>query len=283
MKRPQYVQEAISIDEVGIRSGHYGPFILQSSYQPIFDFEKGKLIPTAVEGLIKVRCGSEYIAAIDFFKSITKEDRLFVETMCRALHVQNYRHIGVDGIDLYFNVNPTANTDLEDSVEQVRIMMDRLDSNGVSPENLVCEITESNAIDSGTLRGIVKEFRRHGIRIAVDDYGTEYSNIERVESISPDIIKFDGGWFRNLSAIPEAQRLITSMVRSFKRTGIKVLIEGVESPVQLEAAIKAGADQVQGFLLAQPELAGCDVELVPLEIDPLMRSSSNVVPLRRLG
>ncbi len=280
MKRPQYVQDSISIDEIGVHTGRYGPYFLRSAYQPIYCIADGKLIPRSVEGLIKVQGENGPVPPVRFFESVDIEDRLFIESMCRALHLRNFHHVQTQGMKLFFNFNPTSNANLKRSLVELQYMMTRLPILGIDPVDLVCEITESHAFDSGTLRGLVKEFRRNGIRIAVDDYGTEFSNIERVEAISPDIVKFDGEWFRQLASVPSAQRLIDSMVRNFTIRGVNVLIEGIETPEQLSAAIDAGAGQVQGFLLAEPQDPAADFCWKPREVEEVLFGRSNVVPLR---
>ncbi len=281
MTRPEFVHEAISIDEIGLHTGHYGQCLLKSSYQPIFLVDGNCLVPFAVEGLIKVFRNETCVAPHEFFPKIPDEDRLFIESMCRALHLRNFQHVATPDLDLFFNLNPTAITDLARSLNEIKYMMRRLPHLDICPTKLVYEITEAGAIDTGALRAMVKEFRRNGIRIAIDDYGTEHSNMERVETLSPDIVKIDGSWFRRLAALPAARNLLKSMVTSLRDRDIRVLVEGVETPSQLEAAIQSGADHVQGFLLAKPQLAGTDFRTGSLNIPALVRPADNVIQMIR--
>lgn len=65
--------------------------------------------PVAVEGLIEPYLDGQPGTPRTFFDGIPAADRLYVETMCRVLHLRNFRNIGVDGLDLFFNYNPLIN------------------------------------------------------------------------------------------------------------------------------------------------------------------------------
>jgi EAL domain-containing protein (putative c-di-GMP-specific phosphodiesterase class I) len=197
--------------------------------------------------------------------------------MCQTLHVHNFNYVDNGGLELFFNMNPMAHGNLSYALHEIREMVQHLDGLGISPRNVVCEIIETQAMSTGTLRGIVKELRRHGIRIAIDDYGSEHSNMDRVEILSPDMVKIDGDWFRQLAGYPGAGRLVANLVSSFKMKGVEVLIEGIETPAQLKTAIDAGTDYVQGFLLALPRTAGEDFEWTALELKELLGENENAI------
>jgi EAL domain-containing protein (putative c-di-GMP-specific phosphodiesterase class I) len=144
---------------------------------------------------------------------------------------------------------------------------------------LVCEIVETEAQDIDTLSRIAGEMRRHGIRLALDDFGVGASNLERVKLLTPDIIKIDGGWFRQIATVPAAAGLFKSFVTGLHGLGTKVLIEGIETSEQLACAIDTDADYLQGFLFSRPKLAGTIFEPAALRIDTLLEPHANVVKL----
>src|SRR5690606_35905206 len=119
---------------------------------------------------------------------------------------------------------------------------------------LVCEVTESPALDRATFVRLAAEMRRLGMRLAIDDFGSGDSTLERVELLEPDFVKIDGAWFRRLVQTPGAARLLANLVDGFHRGGASVLVEGIETSAQLRAALDAGADCVQGYLLGRPAL-----------------------------
>jgi EAL domain-containing protein (putative c-di-GMP-specific phosphodiesterase class I) len=278
LERRRNASDAIFADEIGIEYGIHGDFRLRSAYQPIFTPHGRTLQAVAVEGLIEPHRAGRPVSPRVFFESIAAPDRLFVETMCRVLHLRNFRNIGVDGLDLFFNYNPMINDHPGRALAEIRLMSRHLGELGLAPRMLVCEITEQAADDALLVR-LVREMRRDGIRIAIDDFGTGHSTEERVSLLQPDIVKIDGGWFAEFCRHAAAERFFRPLVSSLHDRGARVLVEGIEQPVHLRVALEGGVDLLQGFLLARPALAGTIFNEEPLVIDALLGFDNKVVPL----
>jgi EAL domain-containing protein (putative c-di-GMP-specific phosphodiesterase class I) len=278
--RRRNVAEAIFADEIGLQFGIYGEFRLWSAYQPIFAPEGKALRAIAVEGLIEPRRVAEPMAPSMFFDRVPASDRLFVETMCRMLHLGNYRNIGAEGLTLFFNYNPTVNDHLGRALAEIRLMTRHLGDFELEPGLLVCEITEQ-AADDRVLASLVREMRRDGIRIAIDDFGTGHSTEARINLLAPDIVKIDGAWFGELCRHAAAERFFRPLVAMLHERGAKVLVEGIENARHLRVALEGGVDLLQGFHLARPALAGTMFNEEPLSIDALLGASNKVVPLHQ--
>jgi EAL domain-containing protein (putative c-di-GMP-specific phosphodiesterase class I) len=279
MKRPKRISDAIVADEIGIEYGRYGDFTLKSAYQKIFRREDGLLRPFTVEGLVMPFFDGEAVEPETLFEATPAEDKVFVESMCRTLHLRNYDNIGEPGLVLFFNFDPRINSDFAVTVKELEFIAGRYGEIQLESRLLVCEIIETQEQDIDTLLRITAEMRRHGIRLAIDDFGVGHSNLERVKLIRPNIIKIDGGWFRQIAAVPAAAALFKSFVSGLHDLGAQVLVEGIETPEQLSCAVEAGADYLQGFLLSRPRLAGTIFDPSPLRIDVLLQPGANVVPL----
>ncbi|ESY88843.1 EAL domain-containing protein [Mesorhizobium australicum] len=279
-ERRRTVGDAIFIDEIGIECGIHGDFRLRSAYQPIYAPRGGSLHPVAVEGLIEPHRAGRPVSPRMFFDSIAAPERLYVETMCRVLHLRNFHNIGVDGLDLFFNYNPLVNDHAGRALAEIRLMSRHLDELGLAPAMLVCEITEQ-AADDALLARLVREMRRDGIRIAIDDFGTGHSTVERVSLLQPDIVKIDGGWFAEFCRHAAAERFFRPLVSSLHDRGAKVLVEGIEQPTHLRVALEGGVDLLQGFLLGRPALAGTIFNEEPLAVDALLGFDNKVVPLHK--
>jgi EAL domain-containing protein (putative c-di-GMP-specific phosphodiesterase class I) len=220
------------------------------------------------------------VAPAVFFRGVPASDRLFVEAMCRRLHLGNYRNIGVDGLTLFFNYDPLINDHLGRALAEIRLMTRHLGDFGLEPAMLVCEITEQ-AADNKVLARLVREMRRDGIRIAIDDFGTGHSTEERMDLLQPDIVKIDGTWFAEFCRHAAAERFFRPLVSTLHDRGAKVLVEGIEQATHLRVALDAGVDLLQGFLLARPALAGTIFNEEPLSIDALLGMDNKVVPLHQ--
>jgi EAL domain-containing protein (putative c-di-GMP-specific phosphodiesterase class I) len=272
--------DAIFADEIGIEYGIYGEFRLKSAYQPIFMARGRSLTAVAVEALAEPHRAGMPVAPSVFFDGVPVEDRLFVETMCRMLHLRNFRNIGVDGLNLFFNYNPLINDHPGRALAEIRLMARHLGDLGLHPAMLVCEITEQ-AADDEVLISLVREMRRSGFRIAIDDFGTGHSTEERISLLQPDIVKIDGGWFAEFCRHAAAERFFRPLVSMLHDRGAKVLVEGIEQSVHLRVALEGGVDLLQGFLLARPALAGTIFNEEPLRINTLLGTDNKVIPLHQ--
>ena len=279
-ERRRDVAKAIFADEIGLQFGVYGEFRLWSAYQPIFASDGGVLRAVAVEGLIEPRRVAQPVAPSIFFDGVPASDRLFVETMCRMLHLGNYRNIGVEGLTLFFNYNPMVNDHLGRALAEIRLMTRHLHDFELEPGLLVCEVTEQ-AADDRILTSLVREMRRDGIRIAIDDFGTGHSTEARINLLAPDIVKIDGAWFAGLCRHAAAERLFRPLVSMLHERGAKVLVEGIEQAQHLRVALEGGVDLLQGFHLARPALAGEIFKEEPLSVDTLLDADNKVVPLHQ--
>lgn len=277
--RRRDVAQAIRADEIGLQYGVHGAYRMHSACQPIYAPRGDLLVPVAVEALLQPRLAGAAVSPQAFFGDVRAEDRLFVESLGRALHVRNYPFVGLDRADLFLNYDPLVNDHPGRALAEIRLMARHLGEHGLDASMLVCEITEQAAPDDGVLLATVREMRRNGFRVAVDDFGTGHSTEARVRLLEPDIVKIDGGWFAELCRHAAAERLFRPLLSLLHDQGAEVLIEGIERPAQLRVALDAGADLLQGFLLARPALAGTLPAAGPLALAELVRPSAKVVPL----
>jgi len=276
MPRHITLNDAISVDEVGIQTGRYGAVHLKSAYQPIWRNRDGMLVPEAVEALARVFRDGTPVPPLDFFASVAPEDRFRVECICRALHMRNYNNINVPGLVMFFNYDPRVNGDLEQSTAQLGYLAERLDRAGVDIRLLVCEITEADFLDRDTFLRLAAEIRRLGMRLAIDDFGAGHSTLARVQTVEPDVVKFDGAFFRRVAEEPGALRLLAKLVAGFQDSGALVVFEGIETTNQLVAAIETGADYLQGYLLGKPALAGSIYETAPVPVERFTKSGERL-------
>ena len=267
MERPQYVSDAIETSAAGLHVGAYGPYLLYSAYQPIFRIDPDQLTLCGYEGLIRPRLDDTLVSPLDFFAAVDSGDLLFAECMCRALHLRNYRQAGPAGGMLFININPAIYQSIDIVEREFRFMFSILERYGLSPQQLVCEVLETEALSDTALLQLCIMLREAGCTIAIDDFGTGTSGMARYRALKPDLVKIDGPLFRTMAATPGQLRLLRNMVATFVRDGVTVLVEGIETEAHLALAIDLGASYVQGFGLARPQVLPAQFALTaPLPI-----------------
>lgn len=126
--------------------------------------------------------------------------------------------------------------------------------------NLVVEITEYDEIDFETITDKINTIKDFGAKIAIDDFGSGYSNELALLSLKPDIVKIDMGLIRNIDTDQRKLQIVENLVRYSKNNDIKILAEGVETSGELKVVKDLGVDYVQGFIFSKPEKVLIDRE-----------------------
>ena len=124
---------------------------------------------------------------------------------------------------------------------------------GFPLDRLIFELTEDEKTeDSRHLLGIVNEYRRHGFRIAMDDFGAGYSGLNLLSDLRVQIVKLDMHLIREIDSRPASQRIVRAMIDLCRSLDTAVVAEGVETGEEYAALLDCGVTLMQGYLLARP-------------------------------
>ena len=119
-------------------------------------------------------------------------------------------------------------------------------------DKLVIEMTEQTEMDNDRISVIRNRLKRRRIALAIDDYGTGFSNISNLIRYSPDYVKIDRSLVENIQEKPRIQKLVAGIIEFIHENGFFALGEGVETHEELKTMISLGCDFVQGYYLAKP-------------------------------
>jgi EAL domain-containing protein (putative c-di-GMP-specific phosphodiesterase class I) len=118
---------------------------------------------------------------------------------------------------------------------------------------VVLEITERASLDEvEDLAARLKDLRRRGFRVAIDDLGAGYAGLSAVLSLEPEFVKLDMFLVRNVHESLARQRLIATIMSFSKGLALNVIAEGVELPGERRQLQGLGCHLMQGFLFARP-------------------------------
>lgn len=146
------------------------------------------------------------------------------------------------------NLSTTNLLDLElvGTIEQLLL------AEGLPADALIVEITESALVDSARSRNTVAELRRIGVRVSIDDYGTGWSSLARLQDVSVDELKLDRVFVARLAYDARSVAIVRSTVALADSLGADLVAEGVEDEVTLSALHRFGCTITQGFVHAPP-------------------------------
>ncbi|WP_263144352.1 EAL domain-containing protein [Pseudomonas alcaligenes] len=122
---------------------------------------------------------------------------------------------------------------------------------GIPAHRIVFEITELGA--SRRLPEVVARYREAGARIAIDDFGAGYSQLDRVLALEPDILKLDMRLFQEAARGGASGEVVKALAQMAEKTGCWIIAEGVETEAEMDFALECGARYVQGYLFARAE------------------------------
>lgn len=127
------------------------------------------------------------------------------------------------------------------------------------------ELTEKDWPDDEALvLTALAAVREQGAMVAMDDVGAGYSGLSQLLQVRPELVKLDRALVAGLGTDPAADAMLRAVGDLAARLDAWVLVEGVESQVQLAAAVRAGVPLAQGYLLGRPAAPWPDVELAPV-------------------
>lgn len=119
-------------------------------------------------------------------------------------------------------------------------------------DTAVVELTEQSEPDENELNALKERYRNMDVKIAIDDYGTGYSNISNLLRYMPNFVKIDRSLLSDIQNNPKKRHFVREIIEFCHANGIMALAEGVETSEELRTVILMGADLIQGFYTARP-------------------------------
>jgi diguanylate cyclase (GGDEF)-like protein/PAS domain S-box-containing protein len=243
------VVERQSIEQALRRAIARHEFILH--YQPRIQLQTGEML--GVEALIRWRHPDRGLLQPIEFVSIAEDCGLIVpigqwvlDEACRQSRTWQDR--GLPPMCMAVNVSAAE----FHSAEFVDVVHRTLEQTRLSPRYLELEMTESVLMAHGdsTLRTL-RELKRLGVELALDDFGSGYSNLSYLKEFPIDALNVDGSFIREISDDHGAPivRAIISMAKSLNQ---RIVAEGIETAEQLSFLRAQDCSEGQGYFLGQP-------------------------------
>jgi diguanylate cyclase (GGDEF)-like protein len=206
----------------------------------------------SVEALLRWHHPSHGLLLPEEFLPAAERAGLMRKVANRALNIaleqiQSWREQGVAAA-VAVNLSPTnlVDLDLAGTIERL------LRTYRLPGDALIIEITESALVDSVRPRDTVAALQRLGVRISLDDYGTGWSSLARLQDVSVDELKLDKVFVGRLARDPRSVAIVRSTVALAQSLGAELVAEGVEDEVTLSALRQYGCAITQGFVHSPP-------------------------------
>jgi EAL domain-containing protein (putative c-di-GMP-specific phosphodiesterase class I) len=218
-------------------------------YQPILDLAAMRVLghEVASRGID----GGPFEDAEVLFAVAERTGRLLeLERVCRTLALGCARRHLAPEERLFLGTSAVA---LRDSATLGGGLVRDVARAGLTPPDVVLQVTERVAAEERrSYHDALRELKRDGFRIAIDDMGAGYSSLKALVEIEPDYMKFDVSMVRQIDRSPIKRSLLETLVDLARKIGAEVIAEGVEAEPELHTLRELGVRLGQGSFLAQP-------------------------------
>lgn len=234
----------------GLRDG-----AIEVAYQPKVSARGGRLV--GVEALLRWRRPDGSVISPAAVIPVAESEGLITDitkTVFRKAMIQ----CGAWQAEAY-DISVAVNVSMQDlySYDFPEFVVETARESGVAPASVVLEVTESQ-IAADLLRPleILSRLRLKGVGLAIDDYGTGASSLQRLKRTPATELKIDREFVAGAPDDRAVRAMLTSSIRLGKELGLTVVAEGVETAAEWRLVAARGADVVQGYFVARPMFAG---------------------------
>ncbi len=191
----------------------------------------------------------DFIPRFERLGKIGSLDEFVLNETCKALVEFQKNNLVNNDFVLSFNLSghSVLKKDFSETIKSI------IERHNVDYNNIEIEVLES--IDLQKHNNVIEQFKELyelGIHIAIDDYGSGYSNVYTVTALPFTKLKFDKSILDNIDTDPEKCKLFTDLVKMHSALGHSILVEGVEKQEQVDIVMKEGVTEIQGYFYSKP-------------------------------
>ncbi len=156
-----------------------------------------------------------------------------------------------DTLPITMSVNLSPVQMVRDNVP--RAVEEALRYSGVDGSRLIIELTESALIsDPDKTRQLLGALQAMNVTVAMDDFGTGFSNLASLQSLPIDVLKIDRSFVTDMTTDQDKVAIIRAIISLAGALGMETTAEGIEQPEMADALAKLGCDFGQGYHFARP-------------------------------
>ncbi len=215
-------------------------------YQPIFNIKTNKI--EKYEALVRLIDAEEIAISPYYFLDIAKKSKQYLK-LTKQVIKKSFEYFKDKDYELSLNL---TFEDIKSKTISTYILDMLVEYNIAS--KVVFEIVESEGIEDFTQVNIfIDKVRKLGCKIAIDDFGSGYSNFEYLIKLNADYIKIDGSLIKDILINKNNQEIVIPIIDFAKRQGFKTIAEFVSSKEIFEKVKELGIDYAQGYYISEPK------------------------------
>ena len=221
-------------------------------FQPFIDTATGRI--AGVEALGRLRQADGQLTSVGPLFADPRTPAIALRRLDRQIRDNALSRLHEAPAEWFLSLNMSPRWISRLRADQALPSLKQLARYGIDPQRIVFEITELGG-NGQRLAEVVARYREAGARIAIDDFGAGYSQLDRVLALQPDILKLDMRLFQAAALGGPSSDVVKALAQMAEKTGCWIIAEGVETEAQLNFALECGSRYVQGFLFARAQEA----------------------------
>ncbi len=226
-----------------------GEFFLY--YQPLFDLKTQRI--TGVEALLRWNHPHKGILSPCDFIPLAEATGFIIpigEWVLKQAVQQTKKWVDAGLSHIRVSVN-VADYQFKQA-NFVMVVKTILEESELNPHNLELEITENVVVSTPGILTVIKDLKKIGVHISLDDFGTGNSSLNYLKKINANYLKIDRDFVKNIGLIKSDEVIIQAIIDIAHSLNYKVLAEGVETQAQLDFLKSKNCGGIQGYLLGKP-------------------------------
>jgi len=214
-------------------------------FQPIIDNKTDKIVK--YEALSRLVDKEGIIYDPQNFIPISKKIKVY-DKITKTVIAKTFATF--ENMDFDFSINLSFDDIINQDI--YNFVLDTLELTNMG-SRVTFELLESEKVaDFKKVLHFFSEIRRYGGKIAIDDFGSGFSNFSYLTKIEPDFIKIDGSLIKDIDVDKNAYTVVETIVDFANKMGIKTVAEHVHSSTILSIVKSLGIDYSQGFFMDKP-------------------------------
>ncbi len=216
-------------------------------FQPILDNKSGKV--AKYEALVRLRDEAGTIVSPGAFLLVAKNSRYY-DVITRIMLERSLEIFNKRPEELSVNLS-VGDIENEKTRDHILYLLDRYPS---VAERLTIELVEEESIRHyDRVKAFIETVAGYGVTVAIDDFGSGYSNFQRILELEVDYIKIDGSIVRHIADDPVYRNLASVICQFAKFSNIPIIAEFVENQAIQNVLLELGVEYSQGYYIGMPD------------------------------
>jgi EAL domain-containing protein (putative c-di-GMP-specific phosphodiesterase class I) len=224
-----------------IKKGNVRPF-----FQPIYNAKTKKI--EKYESLVRIVKDDGEVVSPFVFLDVAMKAKLYPE-ITKTMIEQSFEMFTDKPVEFSINLsildiqNPDTTAFIIQKLKEFS-----------EPTRVVFEILEGDKIENyEEIKGFIRSIKAFGVKFAIDDFGSGYSNFSHIFELNIDYLKIDGSLVKFISSDENSRVIVKTIINFATNLGLKTIAEFVEDKDSFDLLQKMGVDFVQGYYVGKPQ------------------------------